>query len=399
MEHTFLEIKDLTVRYTSDGQIVHAVNGAGLTLERGQTLGLVGETGAGKTTLGRMVLQLQGKTAGKIFFDGKDVSNVNKKEWHARAMTCKLFFRISCPHAELRKAVAYAIDNAAFSAVATLGNAPVAQAMGVSVAGDLTQETFDLYKDTGYYAYDLEKAKECVANANIPEGTVIKMSYGYTAGHNRLAEDVIDLHRRGDQQILRLLDAHLGQKRGKRHADGRFDELGAVLRGKMQMLRDAFRCAVGVVIDDVVHNSCGVFTVVSICLRHVCRVGIVPHELCKENGRQTGRDAVGILVRFLQLDIEVKNIVSDAEVIVRVEQQIVEFLDRLNYVRRDGLRGNGVYDAKYAHRNAAFRARSGLCSRTCRLPPRRGDGLQRFFFFYIISQREGGSKDELDGAD
>lgn len=93
-------------------------------------------------------------------------------------------------NAELRKAVAYAIDNAAFSAVATLGNAQVAQAMGVSVAGDLTQETFDLYKDTGYYAYDLEKAKECVANANVPEGTVIKMSYGYTAGHDRLAEMV-----------------------------------------------------------------------------------------------------------------------------------------------------------------------------------------------------------------
>ncbi len=89
---------------------------------------------------------------------------------------------------ELRKAIAYAIDNAAFSAVSTMGNAPVAQAMGCSDAPDMTQESLDVVKDTGYYAYDMDKARECVAQANVPAGTVIKMSYGYTAGHDRLAE-------------------------------------------------------------------------------------------------------------------------------------------------------------------------------------------------------------------
>ena len=43
----FLDVKDLVVEYYSDGKVIHAVNGVNLTLERGKTLGLVGETGAG----------------------------------------------------------------------------------------------------------------------------------------------------------------------------------------------------------------------------------------------------------------------------------------------------------------------------------------------------------------
>ena len=80
-----IEIKDLVVEYHTDDDVVHAVNGISLSLERGKTLGLVGETGAGKTTLALTLMQLLPKVTGKIpsgsiLFDGKDLLNTSEKE-------------------------------------------------------------------------------------------------------------------------------------------------------------------------------------------------------------------------------------------------------------------------------------------------------------------------------
>ena len=49
--NTFLQVRDLVVEYTSDGKVIHAVNGVNFDLERGKALALVGETGAGKPRL------------------------------------------------------------------------------------------------------------------------------------------------------------------------------------------------------------------------------------------------------------------------------------------------------------------------------------------------------------
>src|SRR6202035_4728016 len=58
------------------GLSVHAVDGVDLEIRRGETLGLVGESGCGKSTLARLITALLPATAGKILFDGEDVTKI-----------------------------------------------------------------------------------------------------------------------------------------------------------------------------------------------------------------------------------------------------------------------------------------------------------------------------------
>jgi oligopeptide transport system ATP-binding protein len=59
---------------------VKAVDGVSFFIKRGETLGLVGESGCGKTTTGRCILQLETVTEGEIIFDGKDLTKLSQKE-------------------------------------------------------------------------------------------------------------------------------------------------------------------------------------------------------------------------------------------------------------------------------------------------------------------------------
>ena len=59
------------------GTTIHAVDGVDLTLERNTTLGIVGESGCGKTTLARTILQLIKPTSGKLYFEGRDITNLS----------------------------------------------------------------------------------------------------------------------------------------------------------------------------------------------------------------------------------------------------------------------------------------------------------------------------------
>lgn len=80
-----LEIKNLTIQYRADNRVVEAVNNLNLTLEKGESLGLVGETGAGKTTTALGIMGLIPNppgivTEGEIFFEGTDLLKLNKKK-------------------------------------------------------------------------------------------------------------------------------------------------------------------------------------------------------------------------------------------------------------------------------------------------------------------------------
>lgn len=74
----FLQVKDLEVYYTQAKKIVHAVNGVSLSLPKGSTLGLVGETGAGKTTIAKAIMRILPDppakiSAGEIWLDGENL--------------------------------------------------------------------------------------------------------------------------------------------------------------------------------------------------------------------------------------------------------------------------------------------------------------------------------------
>lgn len=93
-----LKIKDLVIQYDTDSGCVHALNGLSLTLREGETLGLVGETGAGKTTLARSIMGLiqcpPGKiVSGKILYRGEDL--LTMKEARSSASTPKSVRRLT----------------------------------------------------------------------------------------------------------------------------------------------------------------------------------------------------------------------------------------------------------------------------------------------------------------
>ncbi|MCM1195448.1 MAG: ATP-binding cassette domain-containing protein [Roseburia sp.] len=80
-------------------KFVHAVDGVSFKLERGKTIGVVGESGCGKTTLGRTILKLYKKTDGDIYFENKDLSLVKGKE--LRKLRCDLQLIFQDPYSSL----------------------------------------------------------------------------------------------------------------------------------------------------------------------------------------------------------------------------------------------------------------------------------------------------------
>ena len=99
MSEKLLEVKNLEVQYKTDKAIVRAVNGISLTLDRGETIGLVGETGAGKTTTALSLLRLLPEVTGRIpngeiIFDGKDILKLSEEEMrHIRGDKISMIFQ------------------------------------------------------------------------------------------------------------------------------------------------------------------------------------------------------------------------------------------------------------------------------------------------------------------
>lgn len=79
-EH-YLEFKEVSVRYADGGESLSGIN---FTLEKGQTLGVIGATGSGKTTLVNLLTRFYSPSSGKVFFDGKNVATYTTEELRGR---------------------------------------------------------------------------------------------------------------------------------------------------------------------------------------------------------------------------------------------------------------------------------------------------------------------------
>jgi oligopeptide transport system ATP-binding protein len=95
-----LEVRDLVKQFTVGGGLfggpagtVRAVDGVSFALRRGETLGLVGESGCGKTTTGRCILQLERPTRGQVIFEGRDLGGLSDAELRPMRRRMQVIFQ------------------------------------------------------------------------------------------------------------------------------------------------------------------------------------------------------------------------------------------------------------------------------------------------------------------
>lgn len=75
-----LDVRNLRKYFKTPKGMLHAVDDVTFTIEKGKTLGVVGESGCGKSTTGRAILRLLEPTSGEVFFEGQDVTKLSKEE-------------------------------------------------------------------------------------------------------------------------------------------------------------------------------------------------------------------------------------------------------------------------------------------------------------------------------
>ena len=110
MADNILEVRDLKKYFKTPKGVLHAVDGVSFDIECGKTLGIVGESGCGKSTAGRCMLRLTEPTSGSILFEGKDVCRMNKRQVREIRRDIQMVFQDPFSSLDPRQSVFQAIS-------------------------------------------------------------------------------------------------------------------------------------------------------------------------------------------------------------------------------------------------------------------------------------------------
>ena len=92
-DNTLLEVEDITVEYVTQGHRFAAISGVTLDIAEGETVGLVGESGCGKSTTARAIIQLPTPTAGKVRFEGQELTELSYAEMRPIRQRLQIIFQ------------------------------------------------------------------------------------------------------------------------------------------------------------------------------------------------------------------------------------------------------------------------------------------------------------------
>ncbi|MHB0896252.1 MAG: ABC transporter ATP-binding protein [Spirochaetales bacterium] len=110
MSDTILEVRNLKKYFKTGQGMLHAVDDVNFSVIRGKTLGIVGESGCGKTTTGRCLLRLVEPTSGKILFEGSDIRKLGRWEMRKKLREMQIIFQDPFSSLDPRKTVLQTIQ-------------------------------------------------------------------------------------------------------------------------------------------------------------------------------------------------------------------------------------------------------------------------------------------------
>ena len=110
MSEALLEVKNVKKYFHTPKGVLHAVDDVSFTIERGKTLGVVGESGCGKSTTGRVVLRLLEPTEGTILLEGEDIAKLSASQMRAKRKEMQMIFQDPLASLDPRKTVGQIIE-------------------------------------------------------------------------------------------------------------------------------------------------------------------------------------------------------------------------------------------------------------------------------------------------